>query len=238
MRHGKKINHLSRTSEHRKALMMNLSNELIRHKRINTTLAKAKALKKFVEPLITKSKTDTTHSRRIVFSYLRSKEIVQELFQTVAEKVGERPGGYTRIIKLGTRFGDNAEMAMIELVDFNEIYQKEEKKTRTRRRKRKSSTTPKPVAETAQAAEEVTEEKAQEESTGQSEEAVVENETTQTEEVQEEVVEKETEQEESAEEKVEEKTEDDEKATEEPKAEDIKSEEESSEEDKDEEKKS
>ena len=231
MRHGKKINHLSRTSEHRKALMMNLSNELIRHKRINTTLAKAKALKKFVEPLITKSKTDTTHSRRIVFSHLRNKEIVQELFQTVAEKVGERPGGYTRIIKLGTRFGDNAEMALIELVDFNEIYQKEEKKTRTRRRKRKSSTTPKPVAEEAQATEEVVEEEAQEQSTEAQEEAVVENEAaTKTEDA----IETETEQEEPAEEKIEETAQAEEEVTEEPKAEDTKSEENGSEENEDE----
>jgi len=124
MRHGDKINNLGRTTSHRKALLKNLASELITHKRINTTLAKAKALRKFIEPLITKAKDNTTHQRRIVFSYLQNKEAVTELFGPIAEKVGGRPGGYTRIIKLGIRVGDNAETAMIELVDFNEIYGK------------------------------------------------------------------------------------------------------------------
>lgn len=122
MRHGDKQNHLSRTSSHRRALLANLACNLIEHKRINTTLAKAKALRKYVEPIITKSKTDSTHNRRIVFSYLHNKEVLTTLFRDVAVKVGERNGGYTRIIKTGPRIGDNAEMAMIELVDFNEIY--------------------------------------------------------------------------------------------------------------------
>jgi len=124
MRHGDKINNLSRTASHRKALLSNLACELITHKRIVTTLAKARALRTYVEPLITKGKDNTTHQRRIVFSYLADKEAVSELFGAVAEKVGGRPGGYTRIIKLGTRIGDNAERAMIELVDFNEVYGK------------------------------------------------------------------------------------------------------------------
>ena len=123
MRHGKKVNHLGRTSSHRKAMMSNMACSLILHKRINTTLAKAKALRVFVEPLITKSKTDSTHSRRIVFSYLKQKEAVATLFRDVAVKVATRPGGYTRILKTGNRLGDNAEMCMIELVDYNEFYQ-------------------------------------------------------------------------------------------------------------------
>ncbi len=138
MRHRKKINHLSRTSAHRKAMMANMATSLILHKRIHTTLAKAKALRGYVEPLITKSKTDTTHSRRMVFSYLKSKEAVTELFREVAAKVGDRPGGYTRIIKIGSRLGDNAEMCMMELVDFNEnlLGTKETKAKSTRRRRR------------------------------------------------------------------------------------------------------
>jgi large subunit ribosomal protein L17 len=124
MRHGDKINNLGRTASHRKALLKNLASELIKHKRINTTLAKAKALRKFIEPLVTKAKENTTHNRRVVFSYLQNKEAVTELFGGIAEKVGGRPGGYTRIIKLGIRVGDNAETAMIELVDFNDIYGK------------------------------------------------------------------------------------------------------------------
>lgn len=124
MRHGDKIKNLSRTASHRKALLSNLAIELITHKRIVTTLTKAKALRTWIEPIITKSKSNTTHSRRIVFSYLQDKEAVTELFSTVAEKIAARPGGYTRIIKLGIRVGDNAEKAMIELVDFNEIYGK------------------------------------------------------------------------------------------------------------------
>jgi large subunit ribosomal protein L17 len=136
MRHGKKNNHLSRQTAHRKSMLANMACSLIEHKRINTTVAKAKALKQFVEPLITKSKADTTHNRRIVFSYLRSKYAVTDLFRDVAAKVGDRPGGYTRIIKVGNRLGDNADMAMIELVDFNELYnggKKEVKKAKSRR---------------------------------------------------------------------------------------------------------
>ena len=136
MRHGKKFNHLGRKSAHRKAMLANMACSLIEHKRINTTTAKAKALKQFVEPLITKSKEDTTHNRRIVMSRLRQKQAVTELFRDVAAKVGDRPGGYTRIIKLGNRLGDNADMAMIELVDYNELYTagRPERKTRRSRR--------------------------------------------------------------------------------------------------------
>ena len=142
MRHGDKINNLSRTSSHRKAMLSNMACSLIESKRIFTTLAKAKALRLYVEPLLTKSKNDTTHSRRIVFSYLRNKEAVSTLFKDVALKIADRPGGYTRIIKTGTRQGDAAEMAMIELVDFNEIYTSnkkaigETKKAKTTRRGR------------------------------------------------------------------------------------------------------
>ena len=138
MRHGKKTNHLGRKTAHRKSMLANMACSLIEHKRINTTVAKAKALKQFIEPLITKSKEDTTHNRRIVFSRLRQKESISELFGAVATKVGDRPGGYTRIIKLGNRLGDNADMAMIELVDFNEIYNadKQPKKKTTRRSRR------------------------------------------------------------------------------------------------------
>lgn len=142
MRHGKKFNHLSRQTGHRKAMLANMACSLIEYKRINTTVAKAKALKQFIEPLVTKSKEDTTHNRRICFSYLRSKYAVTELFRAVADKVADRPGGYTRIIKLGNRLGDNADMAMIELVDFNEIYstaKKEVKKASTRRGKAKKA---------------------------------------------------------------------------------------------------
>jgi large subunit ribosomal protein L17 len=138
MKHGKKVNHLSRKTAHRKAMLANMSCSLIEHKRINTTVAKAKALKQFVEPLITKAKEDTTHNRRLVFSKLRSKDSVTELFREVSTKVGDRPGGYTRIIKLGNRLGDNADMAMIELVDYNEIYKLDAgvKKSTTRRSRR------------------------------------------------------------------------------------------------------
>ena len=149
MRHGKKINHLGRKTAHRKSMLANMACSLIEHKRINTTVAKAKALRQFVEPLVTKSKNDTTHNRRIVFARLRQKEAVTELFREVAVKVGDRPGGYTRIIKLGNRLGDNADMAMIELVDYNEIYNagKVTKKKSTRRgRTKKTDVTP--VAET------------------------------------------------------------------------------------------
>jgi large subunit ribosomal protein L17 len=122
MRHGKKFNHLGRKTAHRKAMLANMTCSLIEHKRINTTIAKAKALRIFAEPLITKSKADTTHNRRIVFSYLRDKYAVTELFKEISVKVADRPGGYIRIIKLGNRQGDNAPMAMVELVDYNEIY--------------------------------------------------------------------------------------------------------------------
>lgn len=122
MRHGKKINHLGRKTAHRKSMLANMACSLIEHKRINTTVAKAKALRVFVEPIVTKSKEDTTHNRRLVMSKLRQKDAVTELFREVAVKVGDRPGGYTRIIKLGNRLGDNADMAMIELVDYNDLY--------------------------------------------------------------------------------------------------------------------
>ncbi len=135
MRHGKKVNHLSRTSSHRKAMMSNMASSLIEHKRINTTLAKAKALRVYVEPLLTRSKTDSTNSRRQVFSYLGNKITVAELFRVVAPRIAERNGGYTRIIRTGKRLGDNAEMCLIELVDFNEIYGKETKKKARRSRK-------------------------------------------------------------------------------------------------------
>jgi large subunit ribosomal protein L17 len=138
MRHGKKFNHLGRTAAHRKAMLSNMACSLIEHKRINTTVAKAKELKKFVEPLVTRSKVDSTHNRRIVFSYLKNKHAVSELFREVVAKVGERPGGYTRIIKTGNRLGDNAEMCMIELVDFNELYTNEKAKTKKSRRSRRA----------------------------------------------------------------------------------------------------
>ena len=155
MRHGKKNNHLSRQTGHRKAMLANMACSLIEHKRINTTVAKAKALKQFVEPLVTKSKEDTTHNRRIVFSYLRNKYAVTELFREVAAKVGDRPGGYTRIIKLGNRLGDNADMAMIELVDFNTVYNggKKEVKKSTRRGRSKKADAPATEAPAADASE-------------------------------------------------------------------------------------
>lgn len=148
MRHGKKFNHLSRTASHRSALLSNMACSLIEHKRINTTVAKAKALRVYVEPILTKAKEDTTHNRRTVFSYLQSKEAVTELFRTVAPKIAERNGGYTRIIKTGFRQGDAADMAMIELVDFNELYNPnaEEKKV-TRRSRRATPKAAKDVAE-------------------------------------------------------------------------------------------
>ena len=138
MRHGKKFNHLGRKSAHRKAMLSNMGCSLIKHKRINTTLAKAKAVRVYLEPLITKSKNDTMHNRRVVFSYLRDKEAVTELFREISTKVADRPGGYLRIIKLGNRLGDNAEMAMIEFVDYNTTYNADKpakKKTRRRRKK-------------------------------------------------------------------------------------------------------
>ena len=138
MRHGKKFNHLGRQTAHRKAMLANMACSLIEHKRINTTVAKAKAIRQFVEPLITKSKSDTTHNRRTVFSYLRNKYAVTELFKEISVKVADRPGGYVRIIKLGNRQGDNAPMAMVELVDYNELYNpkgnKAKKSTRRSRR--------------------------------------------------------------------------------------------------------
>jgi large subunit ribosomal protein L17 len=138
MRHGDKVNNLGRTTSHRHALMRNLAGALFTHKRIFTTLAKAKALRGFVEPLITKSKTDSTHSRRLAFSLLNDKEAVKELFGVISGKVGERPGGYTRVIKTGFRAGDAAEMAMIELVDFNEIYTQNKNTAKTAEPKKKT----------------------------------------------------------------------------------------------------
>jgi len=154
MRHKKSFNHLGRTSSHRKAMLANMASSLIMHKRITTTLAKAKALRGYVEPLITKAKNDTTHSRRLVFKHLTDKFAVTELFREVSAKIADRPGGYTRIIKLENRLGDNAEMAMIELVDYNEILlsEKTTKKTKTRRRRGGS----KKVAATAETTEKVT----------------------------------------------------------------------------------
>ena len=151
MRHRKKFNHLGRKKGHRSSMLANMACSLIEHKRINTTLAKAKALKKFVEPLITKSKSDTTHNRRIVFSRMKQKNAVAELFRDVAVKVADRPGGYTRIIRLGNRLGDNAEMAMIELVDYNDTYVSKKKKTtrRSRRGNKKAEETNNDVLETA-----------------------------------------------------------------------------------------
>ena len=169
MRHGKKHNHLGRTTSHRKAMLANMASSLIKNKRISTTLAKAKALRMYVEPLITKSKNDTTHSRRTVFSYLQDKDTVTELFRDVAAKVANRPGGYTRIIKLNNRLGDNAEMALIELVDYNEVYgvdtEAAEKKT-TRRGRSKAK-----KADVAEVKEEVVATEAKEEAAPAAEEA-------------------------------------------------------------------
>ena len=152
MRHNKKFNHLGRTASHRNAMLSNMACSLIKHKRITTTVAKAKALKKFVEPLITKSKDDTTNSRRVVFSNLQDKQVVTELFKEISVKIADRPGGYTRIIKTGHRLGDNAEMCFIELVDYNENMAKEKvakKATRTRRSKKAAATEAAPAAETS-----------------------------------------------------------------------------------------
>lgn len=146
MRHGKKLNSLGRTASHRKAMLSNMACSLIEHKRINTTVAKAKALRVYLEPLLTKSKTDSTHSRRVIFGYLQSKDAVNELYREIAPKIADRPGGYLRIIRTGTRLGDNAEMCMIELVDFNELMTKESGEKKTRRSRRgggaKKATTP------------------------------------------------------------------------------------------------
>ena len=154
MRHGKKVNHLSRTDSHRRAMLANMASSLILHKRITTTLAKAKALRVYVEPIITKSKDDTTHSRRTVFSYLQNKEVVSILFRDIAAKVANRPGGYTRILKMGNRLGDNASMALIELVDYNEVYKggdaaAAEKKTTRRRGSKAKKSADAPAAKAA-----------------------------------------------------------------------------------------
>ena len=160
MRHNKKFNHLGRTASHRQAMLANMAVSLIMHKRITTTLAKAKALKKYVEPLITRCKEDSTNSRRVVFSYLQNKEAIKELFGPVAEKVGDRPGGYTRIIKLGTRLGDAAQICFIELVDFDENMAKTPKATKRTRRSRKAAA--KPAEEVKQEEVKVEEPKAEE----------------------------------------------------------------------------
>ena len=180
MRHGKKFNHLSRTSEHRKALLKNLSLALIQHKRIETTVAKAKALRRYIEPLVTKAKSNTTHNRRVVFSYLQNKEAIKELFGAIATEVGDRPGGYVRVIRVGHRKGDGAEMALIEFVDFNKDYTGKPsaddtagKKKRRRRRGGKAAATA-AVATAADAVEEAAEvaEDAVEEAVEEANEAV------------------------------------------------------------------
>ena len=160
MRHGKKFNHLGRQTAHRKAMLANMACSLIEHKRINTTVAKAKALRVFVEPLITKSKSDTTHNRRTVFSYLRDKYAVTELFKEISVKIADRPGGYIRIIKLGNRQGDNAPMAMVELVDYNEIYNPKGKKAKKSTRRGRRKKTDEAVA-SVETAETTTEEKSE-----------------------------------------------------------------------------
>ncbi|HBI81957.1 MAG TPA: 50S ribosomal protein L17 [Bacteroidales bacterium] len=149
MRHNKKINHLGRTSAHRKAMLSNMASSLILHKRITTTVAKAKALRSYVEPLITRSKDDSTHQRRVVFSYLQNKYAVTELFREVAQKIGDRPGGYTRILKTGTRVGDAADMCIIELVDYNTTYVKEAAKPAARKTRRGGSKAKKAETETS-----------------------------------------------------------------------------------------
>jgi len=231
MRHRKGFNHLGRKSAHREAMLANMATSLIMHKRITTTLAKAKALRMYVEPLITRSKEDTTHSRRIVFSYLKNKYAVSELFREISPKVAERPGGYTRILKLGHRPGDNAEMCIIELVDYNEnmLGTKEEAKAKTTRRSRrgrkKAATTEgaAPAAEVTTEETEVTEETKETEVKGEEAEAAVE--------------EKEAPAKEEKEEKAEEKKEVKAEAKEEPAAEEKKGEAAGEEEKKDEEKK-
>ena len=183
MRHGKKINHLGRTSSHRKAMLSNMASSLILHKRINTTTAKAKALKTYVEPLITKAKKDKTHSRRVVFSYLQNKHAVAELFRDVAEKVGELPGGYTRILKTGNRQGDDAEMCLLELVDYNENYTTTDKQqagtSRKRRRRRggKKKTQPETAETTKQQTAENQQENPEHETDKDSNQPVQENNT-------------------------------------------------------------
>jgi large subunit ribosomal protein L17 len=155
MRHGKKFNHLKRKSAHRKATLRNLAAALIEHKRINTTVAKAKALRQYIEPLVTKAKSNTTHSRRVVFTYLQNKEAVKELFGPVAQKVGDRPGGYTRVIRTGFRRSDGAEMAMIELVDFNEIYNPNSDSESASGKTRRSRRSGKSAAAATETAEEI-----------------------------------------------------------------------------------
>ena len=152
MRHGKKVNHLGRTDSHRKAMLANMASSLILHKRITTTLAKAKALRVYVEPILTKAKNDTTHSRRTVFSYLQDKETVTILFREIAEKIANRPGGYTRIIKMENRLGDNAEMALIELVDYNTVYGKDVAKTEKKATRRRGGAGKSTAAKAAPAA--------------------------------------------------------------------------------------
>jgi large subunit ribosomal protein L17 len=175
MRHGKKFNHLSRTAPHRKAMLSNMASSLILSKRITTTVAKAKALRKYVEPLLTRAKDDTTHSRRTVFSYLQDKETVTMLFGEVAEKIANRPGGYTRIIKTGNRLGDNADMCIIELVDYNELMLKEAKPAKTKtRRSRRSGASTEVAADTAVVEAEVVEEVATEAVVEETPEAVEE----------------------------------------------------------------
>ncbi len=177
MRHGKKINHLSRKAGHRKALLQNLAIALIEHKRINTTLAKAKALRRYIEPLVTKAKDNTTHSRRVVFSYLQNKEAVTELFGPVAQAVGDRPGGYVRVIRMGFRKSDSAEMALIEFVDFNDVYETGSevgaKKSRRRRRRGGSgaASTTAPTATETLVEEEVPAEDEEDEAAAEDEEA-------------------------------------------------------------------
>ena len=149
MRHGKKFNHLGRTASHRKAMLSNMAMSLLEHKRISTTLAKAKELRKYIEPLITKAKEDTTHNRRVAFSYLKNKEAIKLLFGDVIEKVGNRPGGYTRIIKTGFRLGDNAEMCIIELVDYNELLLKDDKPAKKSSRRSRRGSGESTAAETA-----------------------------------------------------------------------------------------
>ena len=163
MRHNKKFNHLGRTASHRASMLANMAISLIMHKRITTTVAKAKALKKYVEPLITKAKEDSTNSRRVVFSYLQNKEVIKELFGEVAQKVGDRPGGYTRIIKLGTRQGDAAQICFIELVDFDPEMAKTETKKKATRRSRKATKAEAPAQEAPKAEEAAAEAPAAEE---------------------------------------------------------------------------
>ena len=171
MRHNKKFNHLGRTASHRSAMLANMAISLIMHKRITTTVAKAKALKKYVEPLITRSKEDTTNNRRVVFSYLQNKFAIKELFSVVAEKVGNRPGGYTRIIKLGTRQGDAAEICFIELVDFDEAMAKAPKAAKKTRRAGKKAAAPAAEAPKAEVAEEAPKAEAPAEEAPKAEEA-------------------------------------------------------------------